>query len=51
MVENYTSNLEVMLGYLEPPLNSLITTARFLPSKVGGIPVFSFILFFSIGRN
>ena len=40
MVETYIKqNLEVALGYLEEPKNSLITTAPFLPSKVGGKPV------------
>jgi hypothetical protein len=32
-------DIEVMIGYLEEPKNSLIGTSRFLPSKVGGKPV------------
>ena len=28
----------IILGFLEEPKNSLITTARYLPNKVGGSP-------------
>jgi hypothetical protein len=40
MVEAYnTQDLEVTLGFLEAPKNSLVLTPKFLPSKVGGKPV------------
>ncbi len=42
MVESSSSgfsDIEVTLGYLSEPKNSLILTPKFLPSKVGGLPV------------
>ena len=52
MVETYINNLEVNLGFLEQPNNSLNTTAPFLPSKVGGQPViYSFLLLRLEWRN
>jgi len=40
-MESSTSNYsDIVLGFLEPepPKNSLITTGKFLPNKVGGAP-------------
>jgi hypothetical protein len=42
MVESsktHSNDLEILLGFLEEPINSLVVTSRFLPSKVGGKPV------------
>ena len=39
MESTSSSHQEVMLGFLSEPKNSLITTAKYLPSKVGGKPV------------
>ncbi len=32
-------DVDVVLGFLEEPRNSLLLTAKYLPNKVGGIPV------------
>ena len=31
--------IDIVLGFLEPPKNSLILTSKFLPNKAGGAPV------------
>ena len=38
MVEK-SQDVDVMLGFLEPPRNPLILDAKYLPSKIGGLPV------------
>ena len=32
------SDIVIQLGFAEPPKNSLVTKAPFLPSKIGGDP-------------
>ena len=38
-METSTQNSELILGFLEIPVNSLVLTSKFLPNKVGGKPV------------
>ncbi len=50
MVESYNQEVEdtVILGFLERPINSLVTTSPYTPSKVGGKPVIikKFLMFY-----
>lgn len=43
-------DVDIALGFLETPRNSLMLTAKFLPNKAGGAPVKSmFLLTINLG--